>query len=304
MTRLAPFALVSVLAACGGSPSPSTPAKAKVTLDVYAAEESNVNAYVVSDGAGAIVIDATRNADDGARLAEQVKARTAGPVTVLITHGHPDHFLGLGAVRAALPDARFVVARPEIKEDLLGMVGFMASQGWLAKLPAMLPRSAEHPDGFDYAGEIEVLAEPRLALPGGAALELTTDYPATEAAHMTTVYSPDLDALFTSDLAYRDVHLWLGVGVTRASAQAWQDTLDGLARTWGERRPTVYPGHGAATDVSVFADDKVYIGDLLAVTASAPSDQAAIDAMVAKYPGHANRDFILMMSVANLRQQR
>ena len=116
----------------------------------------------------------------------------------------------------------------------------------------MKPRSDANPGGFDYAGQIDVLAEPRLALPGGAVLELDASYAATEAAHMTTVYSRDLGALFTGDLAYQGVHLWLGVGVTQEAAREWQATLARLESTWAPQRPTVYPGHGPATDTSVF----------------------------------------------------
>ena len=238
MRTLSTALTFAALAACGAPAAPRAPAVAPITVTPYAAAESNVNAYVVSDGQGAIVIDATRNPTDGAALAALVAQRTTGPVTVLITHGHPDHFLGLGALRAALPDARFVVARPEIKADIIGMATWMTAQGWLAQLPAMQPRTADHPDGFDYAGQLEVLDAPTLTLPGGAALALTADYPATEAEHMTTAYSADANALFTGDLAYHDVHLWLGVGVTRASAAAWQTGLDGLGATWAARRRT------------------------------------------------------------------
>lgn len=309
------FALVAstaALVACGGAKSPATPVTPvtpatparPVTLDRHAAEESNVNAYVLSDGQGAIVIDATRTPKDGAAIAALLAQRTAGPVTVLITHGHPDHFLGLGALRAALPQARFVVARPEIKADAIGMATWMASQGWLDALPAMKPRTDQHAAGFDYERELEVLTEPRLTLPGGAVLELTTSYPATEAEHMTTAYSPQLNALFTGDLAYQDVHLWLGVGVTRDAARAWQATLDQLAAAWAAKQPIVYPGHGAPTDASVFAADRAYIEEVLAITAAASSDEDAMAKMIARYPGHANRDFLLKMSVANLRTQK
>lgn len=305
MRTLSTALTFAALAACGAPAAPRAPAVAPITpVTPYAAAESNVNAYVVSDGQGAMVIDATRNPTDGAALAALVAQRTTGPVTVLITHGHPDHFLGLGALRAALPDARFVVARTEIKADIIGMATWMTAQGWLAQLPAMQPRTADHPDGFDYAGQLEVLDAPTLTLPGGAALALTADYPATEAEHMTTAYSADANALFTGDLAYHDVHLWLGVGVTRASAAAWQTGLDGLGATWAARRPTVYPGHGAPTDTAVFAADRAYIDDILAVTAAAPSDEAAIAEMAEKYPDHANREFLLMMSVSNLRAQK
>lgn len=294
MNRLAMFA--TVLAACGGAGKAATPSTSKpLTVDVYPATESDVNAYVISDGQGAIVIDATRTSADGAAVAALVKQRTSGPVTVLVTHGHPDHFLGLGALRAALPEARFVVARQEIEDDIIGMATWMTEQGWLEKEAAMKPAS------FDYAGQIDALTEPRLTLPGGAVLDLDASYTATEAAHMTTVYSRDLGALFTGDLAYRDVHLWLGIGVTQDAARAWQSTLANLESTWAPQKPTVYPGHGPATDTSVFAADRAYIDDLLTVAAESASDEAAIDAMAAKYPAYRNRDFLLMMSVANQR---
>ena len=46
------------------------------------------------------------------------------------------------------------------------------------------------------------------------------------------------------------------------------------------------------------------VPDILAVTAAAPSDEAAIAEMAEKYPDHANREFLLMMSVSNLRAQK
>lgn len=294
------LASLSTLAACGSSVHPQ-PVPRPLTVDRYAARESNVNGYVIADGGGAVVLDATRTPEDGAALAALVEQRTSGPVTVLVTHGHPDHFLGLGALRAALPRARFVVASAEIKRDAIGMATWMTEQGWLAGLPAMQPRSDRQPQGFDYERELEVLEEPRLVLPGGGVLELTTDYPATEAEHMTTVYSPQLNALFTSDLAYKDVHLWLGIGVTKASARAWQAALDALTKRWADARPTVHPGHGGPAEVSLFAANRTYIDDILAVTEAATSDEAAIAQMVAKYPAHENRDFLLKMSVTNLR---
>lgn len=302
MSRLPPLAVSSLLAlaACGSSAHPQ-PQPPPLTVDRYAAQESNVNGYVISDGAGAVVLDATRNPKDGAALAALVAQRTSGPVTVLVTHGHPDHFLGLGALRAALPRARFVVATAEIKRDAIGMATWMTEQGWLAGLPAMQPRSERQPQGFDYERELEVLSEPRLVLPGGAVLELTTDYPATEAEHMTTVYSPQLNALFTSDLAYKDVHLWLGIGVTKASARAWQATLDALTTRWAGARPAVHPGHGGPAEVSLFAANRAYIEDVLAVTSAAASEEEAIAQLVAKYPAYENRDFLLKMSVSNLR---
>lgn len=292
MNKTIPAAIL--LAACGGAAQDTRHDDAPtLTVDVYAATESNVNAYVVSDGTGTVLIDATRNSEDARALLALAQQRGPAPATLFITHGHPDHFLGMGALRAALPDLRIVVATQAIKDDIAGFAAWMDGQGWLEKEPGMKPGA------FDY-GSIEVLDGSALRLPGGAALEVTSDYPAAEAAHTSTLYSKELGALFASDLAYHDVHLWLGVGVTRESAAAWQQITTQLEQRY-PAGTVIYPGHGARTDARVFGDVRAYIDDLLAVAAAAESDQAAIDAMAAKYPDYANREFLLMMSVANQR---
>lgn len=289
---------LAATAACGAGAHPaSAPAPAPVAVERLAAAESNVNAYVLSDGRATLVIDATRNAADGAKVAALAAAHP-GPVTILVTHGHPDHFLGLGALRAALPGARVVVARPEIKDDIVGFASFMTQEGWLEGLPAMKPRTAARPDGFDY-GAIEVLDASRYVFPGGAVVELDASYDATEAAHMTTAWVPSARALFTGDLAYHDVHNWLGVGVTRTSAEAWQAALDRLGTRFAVDAPTVYPGHGEPGDVGLFAANRAYIGAVLAVADSGADEAAATSALIARYPDHANRDFLLKMTVAN-----
>ncbi|MCA9679611.1 MAG: MBL fold metallo-hydrolase [Kofleriaceae bacterium] len=303
------LATTLLLAACGGADAttgagataPATPVAPHLHVDVYAAAESNVNSYVVSDDAGAILIDATRNSADARGALALARATGHDPSLVFVTHGHPDHFLGLGALRAEVPGLRIVVATEAIKQDVIGFATWMDGQGWLDGEPGMKPRSAAAPDGFDYAGAIEVLDGDHLVLPGGEALEVRADYPAAEAAHTSTLYAPQLGALFASDLAYHDVHLWLGVGVTRDAAAAWQQVAAQLAAAY-PATTTIYPGHGAPTDPGVFAAVRGYIDDLLAVADAAADDQAAIDAMVAKYPGYANRDFLLTMSVANQRQ--
>lgn len=300
--RLSPLFAVA-LAACGtASPPPADPpAPARLAVDVFAAEESDVNAFVLSDGAGTVIIDATRSGAEAREVLALARARGGDPGVVFVTHGHPDHFLGLGALVAELPDLRVVVATEAIKADIVGMATWMEGAGWLDGEPGMKPRTAANPTGFDY-DRIEVLAEPRLVMPGGAVLEIRSDYPAAEAAHTSTLYSPDLGALFASDLAYHDVHLWLGVGVMPDHARAWQAITAELERTLppGTR---IYPGHGAPTDASVFAANRAYIDDLLDVAATAPSDDDGIAAMAARYPDHANREFLLLMSIQNQRQQ-
>lgn len=289
-----------LLAACGAAEHPADPHPLEVTP--YAAAESNVNSYVLSDRAGTLVIDATRSSAAARDVIALARAHGGAPSTLFITHGHPDHFLGMGEMKREIPALHIVVASAAIKQDIVDFATWMDGQGWLEGEPAMKPRSAAHPDGFDY-DQLEVLDGSTLALPGGETLAVDTDFPATEAAHETTLYSAELGALFTGDLAYDHVHLWLGVGVTPEAAASWQAVTRRLEAKY-PATTTIYPGHGAPTDVHVLADDRAYIDDLLAIAATAPSDDAAIAAMSAKYPDYANTEFLLKMSVANQRALR
>ena len=288
-----PALALLLLAACGGADTPATPSAPALAVEVFAAQESDVNAFVISDGTGTILVDATRSSREARELLAIARARGGDPALVFVTHGHPDHYLGLGALRAELPDLRIVVASEAIKQDIAGFSAFMEGAGWLEGEPGMKPGA------FDYAS-IEVLEGTALRTPGGAVLEVRSDYAPAEAEHTSTLYSPDLDALFASDLAYHDVHLWLGVGVSHAHAATWKETTLALERAYPTA--TIYPGHGAPTDRGVFAEVRAYIDDLLAIAAASPSDEAAIAAMVEKYPEHRNRDFLLLMSVQHQRQ--
>jgi glyoxylase-like metal-dependent hydrolase (beta-lactamase superfamily II) len=222
---------------------------------------------------------------------------------MLITHGHTDHFTGMALLHQQFPAARIVVATPQIKQDIKDYANYMdsggATAGEPALDPALKPRSAEHPEGFDYERLIEVLPDRLLRLEGGGVLELSTDYPATEAPHMTTVYCRELNALFLADLGYNGVHLWMGDDITLARVATWKEVLLQLQRKFAELKPTLYPGHGAVADMSLFDAMARYIDDYLRVVSQAHSADAAWQQMVSLYPSYREADFFLKYSVAN-----
>lgn len=292
--------VIASLGACSGNtssgPQPAAPTAAtsdSLQVERFAAREADVNAYLVHRGDDAVLIDCTRSADDAAGFVAMIKRAGLTPTHLLITHGHPDHYLGMGTLLGAFPDLRIVVARDAIKADIIGFTGFMESAGWLQDLPAMKRKTAENPDGFDY-GQIQVLDSPELAV-GASVLRVRSDHAPSEAEHMTTITVPEDKILFTSDLAYNQVHLWLGNGVTDAHIRNWQALLDTLTRDHGDYR--IFPGHGAPTDASIFAANSKYMDQLIATVNESESAEAAHKAMVAHYPEHANADFLLKMSV-------
>ena len=234
-------------------------------------------------------------------LARALKERDEELTAVLVTHGHPDHFLGLGVMRTEFPDVPFWVASSEIRGDIVNFTSWMQQVGWLDEEPAMKPKTEANPDGFDYAKELQVRDLSELTLPSGGTIEARADYPATECGHITTLWLPRESVFLASDLCYEGVHAWEGAGVERAHVEAWAD-LCGKLRIELARKGNgvrVCPGHGAPGGLERFAQMRTYLLDFLAVISSGATREEAAAVMTAFYPDHLQAEFLLTMSLEN-----
>ncbi len=200
-------------------------------------------------------------------------------------------------LKKIFPEVRIVVPSEAIKQDIIGFSEWMEGVGWLDGEPTLKPKSADHPNGFNYVGQIEVLTSDELTLEGGGTLAIATDYPAAEAEHLSTVYSKDLNALFTADFCYNGVHLWLGQGVDANHIEQWKSTLRQLQEKYGDTDVTVYPGHGPRATPALFRVVLQYISDFESVIATAQTKEQAMEKMKARYPGWKQSDFLLLHSV-------
>lgn len=268
-------------------------------LEVFKGTEASVNSYLISNGSSAILVDALRNSQDASELLAWIQARNLPLTHILMTHGHPDHFLGLGVLKDAFPEAQAVVASPEVKADIIGFTHFMESIGWLEGEPAMKPRTAERPDGFDYEGHIGVLTKKELTLEGGGVLQIETNYLPAESEHLTTIFIPDLNALLTSDFCYNGVHLWMGQGVSQAHIANWKTELNRLKDRYSGSGVTLYPGHGASAGLELIDTLFQYMADFEAAIAEAGSKEEVAEKMKAAYPDWEQDHFLLVYSIDN-----
>jgi glyoxylase-like metal-dependent hydrolase (beta-lactamase superfamily II) len=276
---------------------------APLQVDIYEGGFASVNSFIFSNGRSLIVLDTQRKTAEARKLAELIKSKHLPLTTILISHGHTDHFTGMAWLHHEFPAAKIVVANESIKRDIKAYAIYMDSGGQTgaepALDPALKPKTATNPSGFDYEHDIEVLPSHSLTLVGGGTLELTTDYPPTEAPHMTTVYSKDLNALFLADFGYNKVHLWMGDDITLERIAAWRAELLKIEATYLSRNPVVYPGHGDPTDMTLFDNMVRYIDDYTRIVTHAESREAAMRQMRELYPDYAQADFFLKYSVDN-----
>jgi glyoxylase-like metal-dependent hydrolase (beta-lactamase superfamily II) len=248
-------------------------------------------------------MDVQRKSVEAQKLADLIRAKGLPLTHVFISHGHTDHFTGMDVFHRQFPQAKIVVASEAIRRDVKAYAIYMNSGGETgaepALEPALIPKSADHPNGFDYEQTIGILPGTTLTLDGGGTLQIDSSYGASEAPHMTTVYSKDLNALFLTDFGYNKVHLWMGDDIDRQRVAAWRADLVDLKSRYAPLSPTIYPGHGDPTDIRLFDEMIRYIDDFLRVTAQARSREQAMSEMIALYPDYLQADFFLKYSVEN-----
>lgn len=266
-----------------------------IRLEVYHGKEASVNAYIFSDDQSIILVDCLRNSEEANDLAARIKSYKKPLKHILITHGHPDHFLGINVLKQQFPDARIVVTKQEIKNDITGFAAWMEGVGWLEAEPAMRPKTAINENGFDYEANIEVLNAGTLALAEGAVLELNSDYAPSECEHLTTIYSKDLNAFFPNDFCYNGVHPWLAVD--QKNINYWKTQLKEFKKQWEVQNPKIYPGHGQPGDVSVLDEALHYIDNFEATIKASNTRAEAMNTMQKLYPSHQQADFLLLHSV-------
>ena len=293
--KLSILALMPLLLALPSISHASNP----VTVDIFEGETATVNSFIFSNGKSLVVMDVQRSTAEAKKLAKVIENKGLPLSHILITHGHPDHYTGISWLSKVFPKAKIIVANEEIKKDILGFSTWMESVGWLDAEPLLKPKSEKNPNGFDYLNNIHALNSDSLIMNGGGMLKLNTNYSPAEAEHVTTVFVDDINGLFTSDLGYHKVHLWMGQGVSKKHVANWRAQLVTLKSKYSKRNLGVYPGHGKPTDMSLFDSMVEYIDDFNYVTSTARSKEKAIRKMKALYPKYKEADFLLKYSVDN-----
>ncbi|MCX4240012.1 MBL fold metallo-hydrolase [Paraliomyxa miuraensis] len=260
---IAPLAL----AACATAARPVPPPTLQITAYAAAPANGRVNSYLVTGRTKAMLVDAQLVRSETEKVIAMVRASGKELETIVVTHAHPDHFMGLAQLHAAFPSAR-IVARPEVVEALPE-----AFDRFVPLLEKFFPG-----DVADALVMPEVLSQPHLQLEG-VDIEVL-DFHEGESEYVSALVIPSMQAVLCSDMAYNHVHPWLNElrfdGV-REHARALQE-LPGVQ--------TVYPGHGGPMTKPQLQEYITYVDEFLQVAEGASDTKAIVDAMSAKHPDY------------------
>lgn len=237
------------------------------------------NSYLISGKSDAILFDVFMLHGDALQIADRITTSGTTLSKVMISHAHPDHFMGLDVITERFPNAQVVSTQnvvTDIKTD--GPWMFSMLKG---KLGAEGPRRLVVP---------EALAEPVLTLEG---IKLQfVEFGEGESKHCAAVYIPELKSLLSADLVYNQAHLYL----QERHLESWLTRLNELETFAKDRVATIHPGHGKAAGLELIGQTRAYLRDFADATKSGDA-KTAEQQIVAKYPDYQVRQFLTAFSI-------
>ena len=237
------------------------------------------NSYLITGESEAILFDVSMLRGDAKQIADGVTRSGKGLKTVMISHAHPDHFMGLDVITERFPKVRVVSTQnviTDIKTDGPWMFSMLRD-----KLGLEGPTRLVIPDA---------LTEQDLTIEG---IELeVVEFGESESKHMAAVHIPRLKALLSADLVYNQAHLYL----QEQHLDSWLARLDELETYAKHRVTSIHPGHGNAAGLELIGQTRTYLCDFADAVRNGNAKNVE-QAMLRKYPDYHVKQFLTAFSI-------
>jgi glyoxylase-like metal-dependent hydrolase (beta-lactamase superfamily II) len=239
-----------------------------------------IAATLIYGARDAVLVDAFLTAKQANALADWVAARGKNLTDIYITHGHGDHWFGVGTLLERFPSARAVATPSSVK-----MMRQQASPAglafWKAGFPNQIPLDIVVPGAL--AGGIIGLEGQELVI-----VELGhTDTDSTTCLHV-----PSIGLVVAGDAAYNDVHLYL-VESNAQKRREWIAALDTIESLHPRAVVASHKRPGAEDNPRIIEETRQYIRDFDHLAATAASAGELYDAMLKLYPDRVNPGWAL-----------
>jgi glyoxylase-like metal-dependent hydrolase (beta-lactamase superfamily II) len=254
---------------------------------VYFQAMASTLIYGVRD---AVLVDAFMTSEQAHALANWVAASGKNLTKIYITHGHGDHWFGIGTILDRFPEASAVatpnvvrVMRQNASPDVLEKI-------WKAGFPGQIP------DRLVIAKELKRNV---INLEG-------QDLIAVELGHTDTEYTtclnvPSVGLVVAGDAVYNDVHLYLA----ESNAQTRQDWISALNKIESLNPRAVIASHkrpGNEDNPQIIEQTRQYIQDFDRLVDTSSSAQDLYNKMLQLYPTRVNPGWALWSSARAIKQ--
>jgi glyoxylase-like metal-dependent hydrolase (beta-lactamase superfamily II) len=237
---------------------------------------SPISATLISGQRDAVLVDALLTVDQSRELAEWIAAHGKRLTAVYITHGHGDHWFGLGTILDRFPDAQALAVPDVIDQMRRGSTPEFLASFWESRFPSQLPHEL-------------VLAEPlresAIELEGNDLVAVALGH--TDTDETTCLHVPAIGLVVAGDAAYNDVHLYL----TESDARGRRDWIAALDTIESLHPRAVVAGHKRAErndHAGIIEETRQYIRDFDRIAETAATARELYDEMLALHPHRVN----------------
>jgi glyoxylase-like metal-dependent hydrolase (beta-lactamase superfamily II) len=232
----------------------------------------------------AVLVDAFMTVKQANALADWVAARGKNLTTIYITHGHGDHWFGVGTVLERFPHAK-AVATPNAVKVMRQNASPEALEGiWRAAFPGQIPAKLVIAD--ELRGNVIDLEGHELV-----AVELGH----TDTDNTTCLNVASVGLVVAGDAAYNDVHLYLAESNAQTRRE-WIAALDAIESL--DPRAVVASHKRPENDdhPRIIEETRQYIRDFDRLAETTTSAQDLYNRMLELYPNRVNPGWALWSS--------
>lgn len=232
----------------------------------------------------AVLVDAFMTVKQATDLADWVASKSRNLTTIYITHGHGDHWFGVGTLLERFPKAR-VLATPDTVEVMRQNASPQALDGaWKPAFPGVIP---------DKLVLAEPLAGNSFDLEGHELVAIELGH--TDTDHTTCLHAPEIGLVVAGDVAYNDVHLYLAES-TADTRKEWIAALDRIESLKPRAVVASHKRPENADDPKIIEETRQYIRDFERLAAATRTAEELYDAMLTIYPNRVNPGWALWSS--------
>jgi glyoxylase-like metal-dependent hydrolase (beta-lactamase superfamily II) len=247
---------------------------------------SPIAATLIFGERDAVLVDALLTVGQAHDLVDWIDGHGKTLTAVYITHGHGDHWFGLGAVLDRFPTARAFALPVAIEQMRVGSTPEFLESFWRPRFDGKLPRELVFP---------EPLEDRRIDLEGHELVVVELGH--TDTDQTSCLHVPDIGLVVAGDAAYNDVHLYLA----ESDPQKRQDWIAALDTIESLHPRSVIAGHqraGRHDGPEIIEETRQYIRDFDRIAETTGTAQDLYDQVLALYPDRINPDALWLSAQA------
>jgi glyoxylase-like metal-dependent hydrolase (beta-lactamase superfamily II) len=232
----------------------------------------------------AVLVDAFMTVKQATALADWVAAKGKNLATIYITHGHGDHWFGVGTLLERFPNSKVVATANAVKVMRQNASPEALEGAWKPGFPGQIP------DKLVIAEELKGNV---IDLEGDELVVVELGH--TDTDHTTCLYVPSIGLVVAGDAAYNDVHLYLA----ESNAQKRQEWISALDKIESLKPRAVVASHKRPENDDnprIIEETRQYIRDFNRLVEKTKTAQELYDQMLKLYPNRVNPGWALWSS--------